>query len=269
MNTSTLLSIKEFSDFTGIKQSTLRYYDEIALLPSVARGKNNSRYYTPLQIITLNFINVLIDLDVQLSIIKECDKSRTPEKILDLLARQEYELDFQLHKLQTAYSVIHTYRDNIQAGLLAHDNDISIRTMDETSIILGNVNDYSGGGSFYKPFIEFCNSADEHGINLSYPIGGYHDDMSTFLDAPSDPVRFFSQDPRGKHKRKAGQYLVAHKQGFYGEFEDLPQRLASYAQMHGLVFNGPVYITYLLDEISMTDPHQYLAQFMVGVSHNR
>lgn len=269
MDGSTLLSIKEFSQFSGVTQSTLRYYDSIGLLSPISRGENNYRYYAPSQIMMVKYLKILTDLNVPLSDINEIRKTRAPERTLNMLIRQEGELDNRLQELQTAYSIIHTIRDNIKAGVLVRDDDMDIRLLEETRVILGGINDYGGMKSFYKPFVKFCNSADENRINLSYPVGGYFDNVDAFLAAPSQPARFFSQDPRGNHKRKGGRYLIVYTRGFYGEMGDLPQRLIAYAQTHDFLFDGPLYVTYLLEEISMPDPNQYLAQAMVRVSEHR
>ena len=90
--------------------------------------------------------------------------------------------------------------------------------------------------------------------------------MEELLNAPSQPTRFFSQDPRGNHKRKAGRYMVAYARGFYGELGDVPQRMVAHAQAHDLRFDGPVYITYLLEEICTLDKDQYLAQAIVHLT---
>ncbi|MCL1809305.1 MAG: MerR family DNA-binding transcriptional regulator [Clostridiales bacterium] len=267
MNETSLFSIKEFSEFTGVSQSTLRYYDEISLLPPAARGDNYYRYYEPFQIILLNFINVLIDLGIPLTTIKEMSNDRTPKSIIELLSRQETKLDSSIHELWTAYTIIHTFRNNIQEGLLADVDEISVQYLDEARLVLGPETDFQGKDSFYEEFIRFCNAANEHRINMRYPIGGYHRDIKAFFAAPNKPDKFYSQDPVGNTVRKRGSYLVAYKRGYYGVFGDMPQRVDSYAKEHGLVFNGPVYIGYLLDEISMVDPSQYVSKFMASVSH--
>ena len=114
--------------------------------------------------------------------------------------------------------------------------------------------------------MNFCNSADDYRINLRYPIGGYHYDIDSFLNAPGQPDKFFSLDPLGNCTRRAGKYLVGYTKGYYGEFGDLPQKMASYAQEHNLVCSGPVYTVYLLDEVSVTKPDEYLARLSVSVS---
>ena len=269
MNDATMLSIKEFADFTGLPESTLRYYDKIGLLSPELRGENRYRYYTPMQAFTVEYLKVLIKVGVPLSTIKDMYKHRTPQGVLALLTKQEQKLDAQLHDLQTAYSILHTYRNTIQAGILAHEHDISLRTLDEAHIILGQLTDFSKTDTFYIPFMEFYNMAHENKIDLHYPIGGYYEDIGVFLKTPAQPTRFFSLDPRGDSKRSAGQYLVAHNKGYYGEFGDLPQKLVAHARANGLAFSGPLFVTYLLDEISVADPKQYLSQVVAGVSKSR
>ncbi|MCL2462662.1 MAG: MerR family DNA-binding transcriptional regulator [Defluviitaleaceae bacterium] len=268
MDEATLLSMKEFSNFTGVRQSTLRYYDQIGLLPPVTR-KNKYRYYVPYQIIVLNFINVLITMGVPLSIVDKMTAERTPENMIQILSQQEVKLNRQLLEIQTAFSIIHTFRQNIQAGLTGGEGAISVQDMDEFNIILGPENSFEEGGSFYKPFINFCNSAPDYRINLRYPIGGYHKDMKTFLKAPGQPDKFFSLDPYGNQTCKAGKYLVGYKRGYYGQFADIAQRMDAYAQDNNLVLHGPVYVIYLLDEISVKDPSQYLARIAISVTKKR
>jgi DNA-binding transcriptional MerR regulator len=266
MDTAAMLSIKEFAEFTGLHESTLRYYDKIGLLSPELRGANRYRYYSPLQTIMIDFIKVLIKVGVPLAAIKEMSAIRTPQSVLELLMLQENKLDAQLHELQTAYAIIHTYRNTIQAGMAAREHEISVRALEEGRLTLGPLTDFSGTDTFYRPFMHFCNSAHEHKIDLHYPIGGYYEDIGVFLRTPSQPTRFFSLDPRGLNTRSAGQYLVAHNKGYYGSFGDLPHRMLAHARTNALSFHGPLYIVYLLDEISMPDHNQFLSQIMVGVS---
>ena len=264
-----MLSIKEFSEFTGLNESTLRYYDQIGLLAPAIRGENRYRYYSPLQTITINFIKVLTRMGVPLSTIKEMGNNRTPRAVLTLLAQQENKLNRQLLDLQTGYSIIHTFRNNIEAGLLASEGEISVQELDEEHVALGPPNDFTDSAAFYMPFMKFCNTARENKINLYYPVGGYYASMEAFLGAPSQPVRFFSQDPSGSDRRKAGRYLVAYNRGYYGEFGDLPHRMLAYAEANSIVFSGPLFIIYLLDEVSTAEYTHYLSQIVVGVSKKK
>ncbi|MDR0906076.1 MAG: MerR family transcriptional regulator [Oscillospiraceae bacterium] len=269
MNGTDLLSIKDFSVFSGIKQSVLRYYDELGLLSPVKRGENNYRYYSPQQIVTVKLINVLNDLNTTLKEIGELEKHRTPESILDLLIRQENKFDAEMRRLQAAYSITHVFRGLIQAGIAADEFRISVVEADALPIILGPVNDFAENHIFYETFMRFGQQAHNARVNMSYPVGGFFDSIESFTAEPSQPSRFFSLDPTGLESKAAGRYLVGYTRGYYGEMGDIGDRLLAYAEEHTLSFNGPLYVIYMLDEISIKDTSQYLAQVSVQVSNKR
>ncbi|MDR1928079.1 MAG: MerR family transcriptional regulator [Oscillospiraceae bacterium] len=266
MNGTELLSMKDFSEFTGIKQSALRYYDEIGLICPVQRGENNYRYYSPQQIVTINLIQTLTELDIPLKQIGKMEHCRTPEKIMDMLIEQEDLLDSQLRHIRECYSIIHTLNRMIHIGCAAKEAELTECELREFPIIKGPVNDFSNNKLFYETFIRFCRDAKKQRINLSYPVGGYFESADIFFESPSQPTCFFSMDPTGQEKKEAGHYLVAYVRGYYGEMGDSPQRLAAYAKEHALKFTGPLYVIYVLDEISVKEPKRYLAQVSVPVA---
>ena len=245
---------------------TLRYWDEIGLFaPAMRNPESGYRYYSPQQVTTINFVKVMGKLDIPLKRINDAVHCMNCENIIDLIEEQERLFDAQMHKLRESYSIIHTRRALIKAGLKADVGKISVKRMTEKAIILGPKNDFTGE-AFYEPFMHFCNSAEELRINLGYPIGAYHGTMKSYLDNPSQPEHFFSLDPTGNTKWTAGKYLEGYARGYYGEFGDLPERMTAYAEEHALSFTGPVYAVYLLDEICISDPSQYLVQVSAAVS---
>lgn len=261
------LSIKEFSKFTGIGQTTLRYWDDIGLfVPAKRDPDNNYRYYSPEQIIAVNFITVMSSLKVPLKTISEVGQKRDPELIIDMIEQQENILDMEMRRLRESYSIIHTRRELIKRGLRADESKISVQYRDEQPIILGPPTEFKGNEPFYEPFKRFCSAAREMRINLNYPIGGYHESVESFLNAPGKPDRFFSLDPTGYDKQAAGDYMLGFKRGYYGEINDLAERMKAYADEQSLALTGSVYIVYLHDETCVNDPSQYLAQACIAVA---
>jgi len=264
-NGKEMLTIKEFATFAGIEQTTLRYWEEIGLITPAARNpENNYRYFSPLQISTVNFINVLSHLGVPLKAIGAVEKERTPAKIVELLDRQENILDMEMHRLREAHSIIHRLRGTIKAGLEADPDEISVVRMEDAYYILGPRNAWGDEPSFFETFMAFCKEAPRLRINLNYSIGGLHESVESFLRAPACPEYYFSIDPTGYEKRPAGDYLVGYARGYYGEFGDLPQRMMAYAGEHNLVLSGPVRVIYLHDEICVRDHDQYLSRIIVA-----
>jgi len=265
-----LLTVKEFSILTGIEESTLRYWDRAGLFqPAMRHGGNNYRLYSLEQAVAVDFITVLSGLRLPLKTIAEARKSRDPQKILSLLRQQKFEIDKELIRLQGIYSAIHTLEDIIHRGIEAAPGEIGVRHMEEMPIIMGPENTYGEGELFYRALKEYRMQAKHNRVNICNPIGGYHTSMELFIKTPALPQHYFSIDVTGSDCRPAGDYLVGYVQGCYGQMGDLPREMAAWAQENGLECEGPVYVVYLLDGFSISDPAQYLAQISVRVRKSK
>jgi DNA-binding transcriptional MerR regulator len=260
-----LLSIKKFSKLTGIKGSTLRYYDDLGLFSPAARGENNYRYYQPQQIITINSIELLHELDMTVRQICDIEKNRSPESVHKALGEKEQELEEELARLNESYRVIHTIRSLICQGLSVDENYVYHRHLEAMPMIIGPDNDFKGSDNFYETFLEFCSEAKNRGVDLRFPVGGLYNDMNSFMADSSQPNQFFSFDPNGTDIREAGNYLVGYTRGYYGVIHDVQDRILGYAKAHNLKITGPVTALYIHDEICMRDQSQYLCEIQVRV----
>ena len=267
---STIISIQEFSKLSGIEASTLRYWDELGLFSPLERNpETNYRYYSTAQLLALNFVTVLSELAIPLKTIAKLRKDRNPEKLLALLEKQEIKMDMEMQSLRLRYSIIHARREMINMSSNADENSISMVHMEEKPMILWPRNEYNEGDTFIEALATYVAQTSEYHINLSFPVGGYFDDMDSFVKSPNRPDHFVSIDPIGTHTRNAGDYLVGYVRGNYSELGDLPERMAEYVKRKSLNISGPVYVLYLLEEISTGDPSQYLAQCTVEVTKKR
>jgi DNA-binding transcriptional MerR regulator len=260
-----LLSIKDFAKLTGIKQSTLRYYDDLGLFSPALRGENGYRYYLPQQIITINSINLLHELDMPIRKISEIQKHRTPELMFDVLSEKEDTLEAELTRLQRSYNVVHTLKRVIQIGLASDETAVESRYYDEIPIVIGPPNDFGESKYFYDAFLNFCAESKQYRIDLRLPVGGVFTDFETFKNDPARPTHFFSVDPKGYDKRPAGKFVSAFTRGFYGETGDLAERMEKFIREKGLKPVGPVYNIFLHDELSVNEPDNYLLHATIEV----
>jgi len=259
------LSIQEFSKISGVDASTLRYWDSIGIFVPLKRDpETNYRYYSITQLLSLNFVTTMSDLEIPLKTIGRLRQERDPEKLLELLEKQERKMDMEMRRLRHRYSIIHARRELINYGLKADETEISVRNIDEKAMILWPRNEYNEGDTFLQPLAGSISATSEHHINLSFPVGGYHDGMESFMNAPGCPDHFVSIDPTGTHMLKAGKYLVGYARGYYAELGDLPERMSAYAKENSIKVSGPVYTIYLREETCTPDPTQYLAQVCVA-----
>jgi DNA-binding transcriptional MerR regulator len=258
-----LVSVKEFSEFTGVKESALRYYDAIDLFKPVVRGENNYRYYSLAQIQTVKLIDTLRNLKIPLKRIRSIMECRDPGSMSEVLTHYEHKLTTELRTLQESLSLVHMLRTLMQSGLAQDESEIFVRFVEETHLTLGPVNDFQPGEDYFRVYSDYYRSARNRRVNLSYPIGGYFDTVEEFLETPSRPKRYFSLDPNGTDIREGGNYLIAFTRGDYGEMNDMPQRISAYMKEQGIVKGGPVYQVYMLNELSVKDPAEYLQRTMI------
>jgi len=264
------LSIQEFSKLSGIEASTLRYWDELGLFsPLVRNPDNNYRYYSTVQLLALNFVTTLSELEIPLKTIATLREERDPDNLLELLEKQEKIMDMEMRNLRRRYSIIHARRELINLGVKIDESQIIVCNKDETSMYLWPRNNYDEGDTFIQPLSSYVNWTTENHVNLGFPVGGYYDSVESFVASPGRPDRFISIDPVGTHTQKAGDYLIGHVRGYYGELCDLPERMVAFAKDNSLSITGPVYIVYLFDEFCTKEPSQYLAQSSIPISTRR
>jgi len=260
-----LLSIKDFSRLTGIKQSTLRYYDDLGLFTPAKRGENGYRFYSPQQIVTINSIHLLHELDMPIREISEIQNRRTPELMFDVFSKKEDSLEAELLKLRRTYNVVHTLRRMIQLGLTADEAVIDTMYLDQLPIVIGPKNDFKNSDHWYDAFLEFCTAAKQYRIDLRLPVGGYFNGFDSFSKHPTEPDNFFSVDPTGYYERPFGKFVVAYVRGFYGEIGNLLERLDKYISENKIKNLGCVYHIFLHDELSIDDPDKYLSIVTIQV----
>ncbi|MCL2821483.1 MAG: MerR family transcriptional regulator [Oscillospiraceae bacterium] len=258
------LTVTQLAKIAGVTPETLRYYDRIGLFHP-EKLISNVRYYCPTQITALKMINVLKEIGIPLEVIKTFAKQRTPEAIIKLLVKQKNAVEDRLRFDLDVHSIICTTLELLTEGIYALENELAVLEMPERRIILGNINEYNDSSSFNSEFTRFCIAQNELALNLSYPVGGYFSTMDDFVGNPSKPTRFFTIDPKGKDLKEEGLYLVGYTRGNYGQVNDLPKKMTEFAETHNLHFSGPVFHTYLFDEISIVDKDNYLLQVAASV----
>ena len=266
------LTIKEFAELVGVSVSTLRYYDKIGVFIPAKRGiehGNQYRLYSPHQITTIKMIRVLTEIGIPLQTIKALTQHRTPETMLKLFSKYKNKVASEINSLQNVYSVISTFTDLLIEAISATETEISLSVMPEKRLMFGGINDFGGEIGFPIGHSRFCHDKRRLALTESLPIGGYWESMPAFISEPSQPVRFFSVDPKGRERKEAGLYLVGYMRGYCGQTNGIPEQMEAYAKKNGLVFTGPVYNIYLSDEISEIDPNNYLLQISVPVKETR
>jgi len=113
-----LLAIGEVCARTGLSARTVRYYEELGLLPGVRRRAGGRRVYGPEELERLRFIQRLQLLGLSLAEIRELNAVHAVggstlamlERLDELLARRLAELDGRIAELTRLRDQIEKYR---------------------------------------------------------------------------------------------------------------------------------------------------------------
>ena len=120
-----LLSIAEVREISGVSARTLRYYEELGLLPGVRRRAGGRRVYGPDEIERLEFIQRLKKLGLSLAEVKELNAvyaigGSTREllrRLEEVLDRHRAELNARIEELVALRLEIGHYRDHVDSRL--------------------------------------------------------------------------------------------------------------------------------------------------------
>ena len=122
-----LLSIAQVREQASVSARTLRYYEELGLLPGVRRRAGGRRVYGRDELERLRFIQRLKALGLTLAEIKELNAVYAIggstlallEHLDDLLGRHLGELDSRIRELMALRDEIGKYRDHVRSRVAA------------------------------------------------------------------------------------------------------------------------------------------------------
>jgi len=85
MNHQDSLSAKQFTEFTRINESELRFFEKTNLFQPEKLGKDGFRVYSAPQTASINAVNVLHSMRIPAKKIQKLVEDRSPESVLSLL----------------------------------------------------------------------------------------------------------------------------------------------------------------------------------------
>ncbi|MCH2170983.1 MerR family transcriptional regulator [Myxococcota bacterium] len=110
-STQPLLSITEVQEQLGVSARTLRYYEELGLLPGVRRTAGGRRVYAPDELERLRFIQRLKQLGLSLAEVKELNAVYAiAGSTRDMLAHLREQLDRHCERLDTRITELEDLR---------------------------------------------------------------------------------------------------------------------------------------------------------------
>jgi len=267
MPESGLFSISDFAKYSRTTRDTLLHYDRIGLLSPVSRGENNYRYYSNTQLAVVNVIRTCQKLGMTLEEIKGLKDRRTPELFDEVFSHQIEKIDKKIEDWIRARKLLLTLQKSIHSVTDVDEEAITIQFIPAQAIVLGDLNDYSQGRTFYDTLLSFYQTISEKypTMDLNYLVWGT---FSADRIKQGDWVgadRFYFYNPEGQDERPAALYAVGYMRGGYTDGDALFKRLIAYINEHNFEICGPAFEEYPLNEVFVTEAENYLMRVLITV----
>lgn len=261
------MTIKEFSELTGIKRENLRYYDQIGLLSPGFRGENGYRYYGKSQLTTAYLIVSLREIGIGIEEIRRYIDIRTPEEMFVLFNSQKKHIVTEIKKLKQILDVMQLYLDMAEEAMKYKDNNINIEYKNKEPIFLGpliskeNLLRYPEDTSIF-----FYNYAAENGVYIGYPIGAIISKEAIESENPLYPIKYYFKTSKEYNSYKPeGKYVIYYGRSAYGESDYIYERLYKFIKENNLRICSDAYEEYPLNELSTRDENQYCVKIEIMV----
>jgi DNA-binding transcriptional MerR regulator len=127
-----LRSISEVRELTGLSARTLRYYEELGLLPGVRRRAGGRRVYGADEIERLRFIQRLKAMGLTLAQVKELNAvyaiaGSTHDmlgRLDDLLGRRLADLELRIGELSSLRDEIRSYQRHVRQRIVGPSEEV-------------------------------------------------------------------------------------------------------------------------------------------------
>lgn len=268
----------EFARITGVNKRTLHYYDSEGIFSPDSIEPNGYRAYSSRQFYPFYMIRMFRDMGLDLAEIKEYMQNRTPERFSKLLAGQEEWLEQEMAKLRRMKQIVANQRHILQKASKVKLDQVEIMELPEQRLLVSEnlrplhlkedweaieeklaahmrlaMESEAITGSTFGAMVaqeDFMHPGSEHII-------------SYFCVATDKKWRQLPKEQR--RLRSAGLYAVTCFSGDYMNTAAAYERLRNYMQAHHLKPAGPSYEESLLEDMSTTNPEEFITRVAVPI----
>lgn len=258
------LSIGGFAELSGIKRKTLIYYDQVDLLKPRKVSSNGYRYYHYHQLYTANMIHFFRDIGMSLKEIKEYNRMKAPDQMVELIQSQKEEV----RQKQLYYSRMEQMLDLQMQSLKETENfsegQISVVTHEEMPLFYSvRESPYREGTRVSVSLSAFYQECMAAGYEFPYPSG-----MMVFTKGQQEieqsKIRYYIKVPESTTFRAKGNYLQFYSKGIL-DCQNGYEQLLNYAQKQGLKVKGNLYVDFIQNELVAQSFDDFLLKLMIQI----
>lgn len=272
MEKSKYLTTGELARIAHVTKNTLFHYDKIGLFSPEIVWENDYRYYSVHQIEVLNAIVMLRELGTPLKEIRTFLNGRNPQKLLELLEREEKQIQEQIVRLKNQNRWIREKREKVKNILGVETHKIYVRQQPETYYVISNLENMTDT-AYAEKVTELTEAYESRNHNNCYEIGNIQQ-TSDICQGIYDNYRNVAIAMKQKPKKMkyycmpAGEYLVAYHIGHWKNIGDAYKRMMEYAGENRLELSGNFMEIYAVDSLMAEREEDYVTEISVRIGYS-
>lgn len=265
-------SISDFARLMGVSRQTLLYYDRIGLFKPVKILDNGYRVYARSQINIFSMIYMLGEMGVPLKEIRQIVEEISPDTAMAVLQKQQGEVQKTMQKLKLLEAMMALRIAQISQGKAVLENKLSGVSLEtvpkDIPLYLGERIDCTWDEITDDMIVDFYGSCEKLGFPMIFS-GGQMKCREKILLGETAQISHMCcrlQDFQGANAViPQGRYAVAYARGDYANVGDAYSRILSFIKESHMQIVGNAYEEYLLDELTGSNPSQFVMKIMVQV----
>lgn len=265
---SALLTISEFSRISEISRKALIFYDNTGVFSPKYTAPNGYRYYAHEQIYVISVVNILKELGMPLSQIKEYTSGITPENAASLLKSQGIRLRRKIAELQSIQDMLDIRRKKLKEGCDENTDTVQVRHFEETPVFVSD--DFRAERAHLPDdiWLGFYMKCKEKDVSFGYPEGYLVPENDLLKEQTNQVTNILAYVNDAQYANRiipTGDYVTACGRGGLEDAADIYRRLFQFIRNECFRISGNAYEERLIDEVGSTEKNGQIIRIRIPV----
>lgn len=262
------LTISEFSRISEIKRKALIFYDNTGVFSPKYTAPNGYRYYTHDQIYVIAVVNLLKELGMPLSEIKEYTANISPENAISLLKEQERNLVSKIEELQSIQDMLGMKLQKLEEGVSARVDGVQIQYFKKVPIFISDPFLADRKSIPDDIWINFYTKCKQNHVSFGYPEGYLikGETLSSGHISKVSNIMVYVNDIRyANNMISEGYYATAFGKGGLENTEEIYDRIFTFIKEKDCRIIGDAYEERLIDEVGSSQKEGQLTRVRIRI----
>lgn len=268
MDKKNYLTISEFARISEISRKALIFYDKIGVFSPKHTAPNGYRYYTHEQIYVISVVNILKELGMPLSQIKEYTNHISPERAASLLREQTAHLQDKIGELTAIQDMLSTKLAKLEQGISIDTGSVQIRRFEEEPIFISDPFHADRTCIPDDIWLDFYVKCKKRHVSFGYPEGYLvtEDNLTRQQTGQVSNIIAYVKDRRyANNALPAGDYVTVCGKGGLEDAAAIYSRLFDFIKETHCPATGPSYEERLIDEVGSADRSGQIIRIRIRV----